>query len=449
VTNVLILMSDEHNYRVSSVYGHPRVETPNMERLASAGVVYDAAYCPSPLCAPSRSSFLAGLPVHQVQVYNNCRLDSLDLPSYGGVLREQGVHTVNIGKTDAYTTSDRLGFSEVRLPGDRKVPGDINFRRNPLSIREDGPERANGFGPKADAFAKDIRVINEAVEWLTTDAPAIDVPWTLTVNVLAPHFPHFATPELWEKYEGAGDLPAIGGDVESANHPHAQDLRRHFQTDTFTEDQGRGLRQGYLAGVDFVDIQLGRLLDALDAAGLREDTIVVYTSDHGEMLGKFGMWWKCSMYEDSLRVPLVASGPGFPRGGRNATPVTLLDLQATLFRATGADRPSHWWGEPLQDMPFDDDDRAILAEYHGHGTRSGTFMLRKGNWKLLHHDAAPHQLFDLAADPDELVNLYREHPDIASSLETDLRSLCSPESEFERANTYEQWQLTQVERLNA
>jgi choline-sulfatase len=449
VTNVLILMSDEHNYRVSSVYGHPRVETPNMERLARTGIVCDAAYCPSPLCAPSRSSFLAGLPVHQTQVYNNCRLEDAGFPSYGGVLHEQGVHSVNIGKTDAYASGDKLGFSEMRLPGDRKPPGDVNFCRKPLGIRRDGPDRANGFGPKADAFAKDIRVVDDAVAWLASRATTIDSPWTLTVNILAPHFPHYATPDLWKKYEADGDLPRIGGDASSANHPYALDLRRHFQTDTFTEAQVRGLRQGYLAGVDFVDVQLGRLLDALDASEFRENTIVAYTSDHGEMLGKFGMWWKCSMYEDSLRVPLIVSGPGFPCGKRSTTPVSLLDLQAALFRATGATRPAHWWGTPLQEIPIDDHDRVVFAEYHGHGTRAGTFMIRKGSWKLLVHAEAPDQLFNLDTDPDELVNVFADRPDVARELGRELSSLCAPEAEFERADDYERHQMRQVQKLGA
>ncbi len=168
MTNALILMSDEHNYRVSSIYGHPLVQTPHLERLAREGVVYHAAYCPSPLCAPARASFLSGLPVHQTQIYNNCRLDDLDLPSYGGVLREQGVYTAHIGKTDAYTAADKLGFSEIRLPGDRKPPGDTNFCRVPLSIRADGPSRADGFGPRDDAFTGDLRVVDEAIVWLST-----------------------------------------------------------------------------------------------------------------------------------------------------------------------------------------------------------------------------------------------------------------------------------------
>jgi choline-sulfatase len=433
VTNVLILMSDEHNPRVASVYGHPQVETPNMERLANRGVTYDAAYCPSPLCAPSRSSFLSGLPVHQTQVYNNCNLDDLDLPSFGAVLHQQGVHTINIGKADGYTTADKLGFSEFRLAGDRKPPGDTNFCRNPLAVREDGPERANGYGPREGAFAKDLRVVDEAIEWFHTSAPAIELAWSLTVNIVAPHFPHYATPELWEKYAGQGDLPEISADVASAQHPYAQDLRRHFQTEGFTDAQIRGLRQGYLAGVDFVDGQLGRLLDALEETGVSDETVVVYTSDHGEMLGTFGMWWKCSMYEDSIRVPLIVAGPGFPTGQRSSTPVSLLDVQASIFRTTETRRPDHWWGEPLQDLALNDSDRVVIAEYHGHGTRSGSFMIRRGPWKLLVHDAAPNQLFDLGSDPYELVDLHDQQPGIVARLQQELAARCSPTKEFARA----------------
>ena len=449
MTNVLIVMSDEHTPRVASVYGHQRVETPNMERLAREGTVYDAAYCPSPLCTPSRSSFMSGLPGHQTQIYNNCNVMQFSYPTYGAVLHQQGIHSVNIGKTDVYNSSDTLGFSEIRLPGDRKAPGDINFCRDPLTVREDGPERANRFGPRDDAWAKDLRVVDDAVTWLTSSGMQISTPWVLTVNILAPHFPHYATPELWEKYADAGDLPEHGAEAESARHPYAEDLRRHFQTDGFTEDQVRGLRQGYLAGVDFVDSQLGRLLDTLEATGLRDDTVVVYTSDHGEMLGMFGMWWKCAMYEDSVRVPLIAAGPGFATGSRVSTPVSLLDLQASIFRATGAERPATWWGSPLQDLAPSDPDRVVLAEYHGHGTRSGTFMIRKGPWKLLYHAAAPHQLFDLAQDPDEVVNRYDDCPDIAADLERELRQLCDPECEFERAHTFEKHQLEQIARLSA
>lgn len=430
-------MSDEHNYRFSSVYGHPSVDTPHIEKLAAQGVVYDAAYCPSPLCAPCRSSFMSGLPVHQTQVYNNCCIKQFDYPSYGRVLREQGVYSAYAGKTDVYTRSDRLGFAEMLEPEDREPPGDVHFCREPLSIREDGAARANQYGVKENAFAGDIHIVDRCVDWLETKAPQITTPWTLTVNITAPHFPHWVTKELWEKYRDGGDLPRYGKDVESASHPYAQDLRRHFQTDDFPEEQIRGLRRGYLGRVDFVDSQLGRLLDALNGTGLRNDTVVVYTSDHGEMLGKFGMWWKSSMYEDSVRVPLIVSGPGFTPGTRVATPVSLLDVQAAMFMATGTMRPTNWWGAPLQEIENDNTSRVVFAEYHGHGTRSGTFMIRKGHWKLLYHAAAPHQLFNVTSDPDELENRYSQEQAIAQELERQHREQCALEREIQRSHQFE------------
>jgi choline-sulfatase len=449
VTNVLIVMSDEHNPKVSSVYGHRRVATPNMERLASEGTTYDAAYSPSPLCAPARSSFMTGLPVHRTQVYNNCNVIPFDYPSYGGVLADKGVHTVYIGKTDAHTTWDRLGFVETLLPGDRQTPGDVNFCRDPLAIRTDGEHRASTYGPRADAFRKDLAVVDTAIDWLRSTAPTVATPWTLTVNILAPHFPHYATPDLWDAYAAAADLPGQGVEAESAKHPYAMDLRRHFQADVFTEAQVRGQRQGYLARVDFVDRQLGRLLDNLEANGLRDDTIVIYTSDHGEMLGRFGLWWKSAMYDDAARVPLIAAGPGFAAGARSATAVTLLDVQAALFRATGAERPAEWWGSPLQDIPLEDPERVAMSEYHGHGTRSGTFLIRKGAWKLLYHAAAPHQLFDLMADPEELANRYEAEPEVAAALEAELRQRCDPETEFARAHAFERRQLEMLAEIPA
>jgi choline-sulfatase len=161
------------------------------------------------------------------------------------------------------------------------------------------------------------------------------------------------------------------------------------------------------------------------------------------------MWWKCSMYEDSARVPLVVGGPGFEKGVRSSTPVSLLDLQASLFHATGTHRPAHWWGDPLQELALDDAERVVIAEYHGHGTRSGTFMVRKGAWKLLYHNLAPNQLFDLVDDPAELVNRYETEPEIADDLERELRLRCDPDAEFARSHAFEEHQLELVRQLTA
>jgi choline-sulfatase len=442
--NIVVLMSDEHNPLVSSVYGHPAVATPHMERLARRGTLFASAYCASPLCLPSRSAFLSGRPVHQLQTYNNCNIFAFDYPGYGRVLREQGVHTVHLGKTDVWTGAEGLGFSEMLLPVDREVPGDAAVRRKPLAVRAEAAKRASGYGPAGDAFESDTRIVDRAVEWLERSAPGLDGPWTLCVNIESPHFPHYVTRELWDLYPEGGDLPSPGPDCETARHPYAQDLRRHFECDLFTEEQVRGLRRGYLGCVTFVDRQIGRLLDVLESGGLLEDTVFVYTSDHGEMLGRFGMWWKCSLYEDSVRIPMVAAGPGFAEAKVVRAPVSLFDLHATLFEAVGRSRPRGCWGTSLQRV-CESAERAVFSEYHGHGVRSGAFMVRKGRWKLLYNMEAPHQLFDLERDPQELENMLDREPGVFRELSRELRRFCCPEAENERAEAFVRRQLEAME----
>lgn len=444
--NVLVLMSDEHNPRYAAPYGHTVVQTPNMARLATEGTVFDAAYCPSPLCMPSRSAWMAGQRVHTLQTYSNCNalVDPTPL-SFGAALDRQGVHTTYIGKTDVYAPGETLGFSEMRLPIDRPQPGDTNHRRNPMTIREGSADRANGYGAREDAGAGDVHCIDEALAWLRSPA-AQQSPWVLVVNVTNPHFPHIAQPELWEMYAGCGDLPDYGPECASAQHPYARSLRDHFETHDFSEEQVRGLRRGYLACITFVDRQLGRLLDALETEGLDATTDVIYTSDHGEMLGKFGMWWKCSLYEDAVRVPLIAAGPDFPTGARVRTPVDLHDVQATLFAATDTTQPDGWLGAPLYHVPQDQPERIVFAEYHGHGTPGSSYMIRQGSWKYLHHIGAPSQLFDLTTDPEELENLATTRLDVAANLEAELRNICTPEEEHRRAESFINRQLRSIQK---
>jgi choline-sulfatase len=443
VPNVLVLCSDEHNPRYASPYGHPFVRTPNMERLAEMGTLFESAYCPSPLCMPSRSAYQAGRYVHEIQTYSNSNAIEHHYPSLGAALAGQDVHTVHMGKMDVYTETANLGYSEYHHTMDRPPPGDTNIARDPLCIRKGAHRRAKGYGPHEDAGTGDAFVVGEGIRWLEETAPGLHQPWMLAVNINAPHFPHVVPPDLWEAYAGHEDLPDHGMEAESASHPHAVDLRAHFETNDFAEADVRGLRRGYYGAITFVDRQLGRLLDALEASGRQDDTLVVYTSDHGEMLGTFGMWWKCSLYEDSARVPLIVAGPGFGCGERVKTPVTTLDLQASLFRALGRDRPGFWRGEPLQDVAKLDPSRVAFAEYHGHGVRHSSYMIRRGRWKYLHHtyEGGPHQLFDLERDPMELDNLIDTKPSIAADLQRHLRAICDPEAEDQRAAEFVRRQL--------
>lgn len=434
--NVVVLMSDEHNPKYTSLHGHPLLETPNLERLAARGVLFENGYCPSPLCLPSRSAFMSGRRVHDIQCYNNCNAIPHEYPAYGNVLREQGVHTVHAGKTDVYRPTAELGFSEMIRAHDRTPPGDLNIRRDPLAVREgDGKRRAQGWGPRENAWAGDRATADASLAWLRERGPATQ-PFTLCVNIIAPHFPHYATPDLWQRYAAGADLPAHGPDEASAKHPYALDLRRHFETDTFTEEQIRGLRRGYLGCVAFVDGVIGRFLDALDATGLADNTVFIYASDHGEMLGKFGMWWKCSLYEDSARVPILAAGPGFDRGRRVRTPVDLHDVQAAIFAATQTQRPAEWVGAPLQALQHAQEDRVLFTEYHGHGVRGSGYCIRRGEWKLIWCAEAPHLLFNLAEDPEELNNLAKKAPDVFRELEACLYAVCDPVKENARAAAF-------------
>ena len=427
--NVVLLISDEHNPRYAAPYGMPGVHTPNMDRLARAGTVYERAYCPSPLCMPSRSAFMSGQPVHRLHTYSNCNLLMDDHDTYGKVLAAEGVHTVHVGKTDVFRPGAALGFSEMILPGDRRAPGDTFISHHPLSIRTDGAERADAYGPQERPFAGDDQKADAAIEWLQKNGKTLGKPWVLSVNLIKPHFPHYVTPELWETYAKLPGFPPYGMDEATAQHPYCQDHRRHFQTENFSAAQIEGLRRGYLGCISYVDQQLGRILDTLEAQGLRENTVVAYTSDHGDMLGKFGMWWKCSLLEDAVRVPLIVAGPGFRAGTRVQTPVELHDLQAAVFRATGNTRPAAWRGTPLQDIPENDPQRVAFSEYHGHGVRAGGYMIRKGDWKLVWCAEAPHLLFNLREDPEELHNRCEDQPDKFRELEAELRRICDPEKE--------------------
>jgi len=438
VPKFLLFMSDEHNPKISSVYGHPFVRTPNMERLARLGTVYEYAYCPSPLCVPSRSAFMSGLPVHRIQAYNNFRLLAEPVLTFAECLSRQGVHTVHVGNgANLFRGPDTLGFDEMLAVKYGNERPSKEFARSPFPARKGGKVSRTGWGPREDAWSTDIMQVDAALEWLETKGARTESDWFLSINVSAPHFPVYARPEYWEMYEELADLPVPGREAESANHPYALDLRSFLSSDEVSDDEARAIRQGYFACVTFVDHQLGRVLDALERLGLLDETVVAYTSDHGDMLGKFGLWRKMSLYEDSVRIPLIVAGPGFAEGKRVRTPVSLLDFQAAIFRALERERPAEWWGEPLQDVSGDDETRAVFAEYHGPGVRSGAFMIRRGDWKLIYYCRAPHQLFNLAEDPDELENLWEKRPDVALELERELRSLCDPDAENERAHEFE------------
>ena len=445
--NILLVKTDEHNPFLSSMEGHPFVDTRNLQRLADNGVYHKSHYAASPLCVPQRSSWMSGLRPHKGQFYNNSVVFQQKFPSHGQVLRESGVYTVHVGKLDSYREASELGFSEMHRLWSPSVqdPGDMNVGRNPVPVRplpnRTGIPRNEMYGVREDAFKKDEPIFNFAAGWLATTAQTLDQPWLLEVNTSNPHFPCFTSQELWDLYEGHDDLPEFDETHPVAQHPISRDLRRHFQAEKFTEEQIRGLRRGYYANHTYIDRKVGQLMKLLEDTGQLENTVVIYTSDHGTMMGKYGMHWKSSMHEDSARVPLVISGPGFEKGVTDSTASDSMDLQATLFSIFGVARPNHWDGEPIQGMKRNDDTRPMLSEYHGHGQRASSYAIRQGRWKYIYHYGLPEQLFDIDTDPQETVDLAAKRPEKVKEMHKALLGYLDPDKEHHRAEAYIEKQL--------
>ncbi|MEM7365386.1 MAG: sulfatase-like hydrolase/transferase [Pseudomonadota bacterium] len=430
MSNVIVFMSDEHNPRYASPYGHDFILTPHLQTLADTGTLFENAYCPSPLCVPSRSAFLSGKRVHEVSAYGNNRIGiPEETHGIGKVMADAGVHSVFIGKTHAYRPISELGFSEVLLPsGDKDVAFDEAQQRKPLAVRHGSARRETMYGPREAPWGRDEDYTQAAVDWLLNTAGRVSEPWVLYINLLKPHFPHFCSQELWDLYADHADLPDYGPDTETGQHPYSQDLRVHFELDGFDESHVRGQRRGYYACITFIDQQVGRIMAALQQAHLVDTTNLIYTSDHGEMLGKFGLWWKCNLLEDAAGIPCIAAGPDF--GHRTvSTPVDLHDVQASVMSLTGAGLVGDRLGTPLNLIDAADHNRFVFAEYHGHGTRASSYMVRQGDWKLIHHIGAEDQLFNLRSDPDELSNACSSEPERVAALMKILRTVCDPEQE--------------------
>lgn len=428
--NAVLFISDEHNPFYSSVYGGASVSTPCMSALANAGTVFENAYTPSPLCVPARCAFLSGRRVHETGAYSNCVMLLEKFETYGEALSRQGVHSVYVGKTDGCADAPLLGFDEMLLPSLRPEPGDCNFWRKPLRKRPNAANRAGEFGVSDSAFDRDTAVVDAAVKWLEEKAVSMDKPFMLTVSVVSPHFPAYATEEYWHMYDGKVTLPRVGAESPRVSHPYVQDLRYYFSLGSFTQEQALGVRQGYFAQISYVDAQIGRVLDKLKELGLDASTDFYYVSDHGDMMGKHGLWWKNTLFEDASRIPCIAAGPGFAAGKRVKTPVDLLDVQASLFSSCGVQMPHGRLGTALQQIAAGENpDRAVFSEYHGHGTRAASYMIRKGDYKLIYCCEGASMLFDVKNDPDELNDLYDAMPEKRNELIGELYDVCDPHKE--------------------
>ena len=357
--NILLLITDEHGAQFSGTYGHPFIRTLAMDRLAAEGVTFDAAYCNNPLCVPSRLSFMTGRYTHNCAGWDNATPLAPDAVTWPHLLRAQGYDVALSGKMHLIGDDHLHGFQEQLardlhcelehpiFPWDQGVPearepwpGVVRTasRVPPGPDGEEAevagedaatPPTGAGRTPEIDA---DDEAVAAAVAFLRRRAHgSAERPFALCVGLIAPHFP-FVVPEPFfsQYFPRHADLPHLPPGHLEALPPAARRLRRAFGFGGHTEPQIRRARAAYYGLVSYADDKLRQLLEALDDHGLAENTLVIHTSDHGEMLGEHGLWRKMSFYEQSARIPLQVRWPGHAAAGRRVGEcASLVDVTAT------------------------------------------------------------------------------------------------------------------------
>ena len=408
--NLLLIMSDEHAPMFSGPYGHPLVQTPNLDRLAAEGVVFQNAYCNSPLCTPSRMSFMTGRYVHHIGAWDNSTPLASDAVTWTHRLRAVGYDVVLSGKQH-FSGPDQLHGFRAQLARDLHAE-----RHHPIFDWSDGTQEApqpwgalDRAGPgTTEEIEVDDQVEAAALDYLRDPARQRQ-PWALNVSFMAPHFPFVVPQRFWDLYPAAAvDMPTIPPGHLDNQHPVYRRLRRMFGMADFPEELVRRGRVGYYGLITYLDEKIGRLLDALEATGQREDTLIAYFSDHGELAGEHGMWRKSNFYEQSVRVPLQLAWPGhLPAGRRVNGAVSLVDLVATIVEAADASSDGVDGDSLLalaRDEVADWKDEAF-SEYLAHGVARPMAMLRRGQYKLNYSLDDPVELYDVASDPGEFHDL--------------------------------------------
>lgn len=444
--NVLFIMSDEHSRKMLGAYGNSYVKTPTLDALAEEGMLFESAYTNCPICVPARASLATGRYVHEIGNWDNAMPYSGSPAAWGHRLLAAGRRCDSIGKLHYRSTDDNNGFGNEILPlhvlnGEGDLQGMI---RRPPPLRPTTSQLAGDAGPGESTYLAYDRSIRDAAKAWIAEAAAqrSEDPWCLFVSFVCPHFPLVAPEEFFKLYPlETIPMPDLRDAASVNDHPVLRKLREvqnyhdHFKDD----DHIRVAIASYLGMVSFLDDNIRQILEALTAGGFDENTLVIYSSDHGDNLGSRTFWGKSNMYEESAGIPLIIRGPGVAKNERTKTPVSLVDIFPTIIEAAGlaideADRelPGR---SLLQLMEGHDQNRTVFGEYHAVGSITGMFMVRFDRFKYIRYEGYEGQLFDLQADPQETVNLVSD-PDfkqIVEEGERRLRAICDPSEVNRRA----------------
>ncbi len=414
--NLLLLMADQLNPRALRPYGNPIAHTPHIDALAAGGVVFDAAYCASPLCAPSRYSFMAGQLPSAIGAYDNAAEFAADVPTFAHYLRRAGYHTVLSGKMH-FCGPDALHGFEERLTPDI-YPADFGwtpdwtrFEHRPSWYHSLDSVLKAGPCVRSNQLDYDEEVVFTSRRKLYDVARAAEPrPFCMVVSLTHPHDPYNITRPYWDLYANVDIPPPRVGAELAPPDPHSRRLRHvcGLDLDQPTPEQVYNARRAYYGAVSFVDAQIGALLATLEETRLADDTIVLLLGDHGEMLGERGLWYKMSFFEDASRIPLIVHAPRRFAPRRVAAAVSLVDILPTLLDLAGeppAQAAPLAGASLLPHLTGDGGHDRVDGEYLAEGAIAPMFMIREGRYKFVHCPADPDQLYDLLADPEELRNL--------------------------------------------
>jgi len=420
--NILILMADQLSAPVLSVYGGSVARTPHIAALASGGVVFDSFYCNSPLCAPSRFSFMAGRLPSKIGAFDNAAEFAADAPTFAHYLRRAGYQTILSGKMH-FCGPDQLHGFEERLTTDI-YPADFGWTPD-WTRPEERPDwyhtmdSVTQAGPcaRTNQIDFDDEVVYAARRKLFDLARSEDRrPFCMVVSMTHPHDPYAVPQEYWNRYRDEEIEPPRVPDLAGREEdPHSRRLRHVIGLGLVqpTEAQVRAARRAYYGATSYVDDQIGALMATLAQARFAENTVTVLLADHGDMLGERGLWYKMSFFEPACRIPLIVHAPGRFAPRRVPQTASLLDLLPTLVALADPGTP------PSYAAPIDG--ASLLpalaggaapgearGEYLAEGAIAPIVMVRRSRHKFIHSPADPDQLYDVVADPDERLNLAEE-----------------------------------------
>lgn len=419
--NILLIQCDQLTASALSFYGGRTASSPHLDALAREGTVFENAYCNFPICVPSRASMLSGRYASRIGVWDNGAEFSASVPTLAHHLAALGYRTILCGKMHFVGPDQLHGFSE-RLTTDI-YPADFSWTPD---WNKPGPPEAGsrismrgvveaGICQRTMQIDFDEEVHHRALQRLYDVARSPeDGPFFLTVSYTHPHNPFTVTRAYWDRYDGVEiEGPAVGPIPLGLRDPHSRRLHyvTHADEHDVSDEQMRTARRAYYGMISYIDDKVGELRAVLAETGLADDTIVVVTSDHGEMLGERGMWYKMCLFEPSIRIPLIIRLPGGNPISRIPNNASLVDLLPTLVDLAGGGQARDFGpaldGRSLAPLLRGDaiagPDR-VIAEYTADGAIAPCFMVREGDHKLIWSAVDGALLYDLALDPHETID---------------------------------------------